>query len=293
MISVAEKILGAKTTVIGSADLILPVARLCMGVHASVEKASRTFMLRMGRNYYVTPTSYLELLKLFLTTLESQRGIVQGNISRYETGVRLLKETGQKVKELQADLIKLQPQMKQAAIDTEKLLEKLKVDQKIAEETRQSASKEEAAAAKLAEQCDTQAAECQAELDKAMPAYHKAVKALSKLDKKDISEMKTFTTPPEMVGVVMEAVCLLLGRKQTWVEAKKVLGELNFLDQLKTYDKDGLTSRIVKKLSKYIKRDDFTPERVAKQSVAAMSLCKYNKMKFIIISQSISLYFCL
>jgi dynein heavy chain, axonemal len=275
LISVAEKVLSNHVRILGSDDLVAPVSKLCMTLHASVEKAAHQFYVEAGRSYYVTPTSYLELLKLFLSTLLKQRDSVQGNVKRYETGVRLLTETGIKVKELQAELIRLQPEMKQAAIDTEKLLEQLKVDQKLAEETKAEASKAEAAASKLAKSCETQAAECQAELDKAMPAYHKAVKALSKLDKKDISEMKTFTTPPLLVGVTMEAVCLLLGRKQTWADSKKLLGQLNFLDQLKSFDKDGLTPKIIKKLQKFIDREDFTPERVQKQSVAAMSICMW------------------
>ena len=84
-----------------------------------------------------------------------------------------------------------------------------------------------------------------------MPAYHSALKALDKLDKKSIGELKTFVQPPRMVGVVMEAVCLLLGKKKEWSDAKKLLGTLDFLDQLKTYDKDNMKDKLVRKVKKY------------------------------------------
>lgn len=53
--------------------------------------------------------------------------------------------------------------------------------------------------------------DCQADLDEAMPALRASIKALDSLDKKSIQEMKAFNNPPEMVGVCMEAVCILLG----------------------------------------------------------------------------------
>ena len=63
----------------------------------------------------------------------------------------------------------------------------------------------------------------EADLDEALPAYHKAIKSLDALDKKDITEIKSFSKPPPLVETVLSAVCLLMGKKETWDEAKKVL----------------------------------------------------------------------
>lgn len=51
----------------------------------------------------------------------------------------------------------------------------------------------------------------QADLDEAMPALEEAIAALDSLSKKDISEMKSYGTPPQKVKMVMEAVNILKG----------------------------------------------------------------------------------
>lgn len=53
----------------------------------------------------------------------------------------------------------------------------------------------------------------QADLDEAMPALEEAIRALDSLNKKDISEMKSYAKPPQKVEMVMEAVMILKGVK--------------------------------------------------------------------------------
>lgn len=62
---------------------------------------------------------------------------------------------------------------------------------------------------------DTQAIadDAQRDLDEALPALEGANQALNSLDKADISEIKVFTKPPDLVMTVMESVCILLGCK--------------------------------------------------------------------------------
>lgn len=60
-------------------------------------------------------------------------------------------------------------------------------------------------------QCKKMAEVAQADLDEAMPALDEAVRALDSLSKKDISEMKSYGTPPQKVKMVMEAVNILKG----------------------------------------------------------------------------------
>lgn len=60
-------------------------------------------------------------------------------------------------------------------------------------------------------QCQKLADLAQADLDEAMPALEEAIHALDSLNKKDISEMKSYGKPPVKVEMVMEAVMILKG----------------------------------------------------------------------------------
>jgi dynein heavy chain, axonemal len=46
---------------------------MCMEFHTSTEKLSDEFYLRLNRKNYVTPTSYIELINLFKSMLETKR----------------------------------------------------------------------------------------------------------------------------------------------------------------------------------------------------------------------------
>ena len=49
--------------------------------------------------------------------------------------------------------------------------------------------------------------------------------ALGSLNKKDMTEIKSYGCPPALVETVMQAVMILLGKEPTWAEAKRQLGE--------------------------------------------------------------------
>lgn len=61
----------------------------------------RRFERELGRKTYTTPTSYLELIKLYLEMLGTQRDSVSTNESRYRNGLQKLEETKVMVNELQ------------------------------------------------------------------------------------------------------------------------------------------------------------------------------------------------
>ena len=84
---------------------------------------------------------------------------------------------------------------------------------------------------KIAEEedkCRVMADNAQHDLDEALPALAEATKALESLNKKDMTEIKSYGRPPALVEKVMEAVMILRGGEPTWAEAKRQLGKFHY-----------------------------------------------------------------
>ncbi len=115
----------------------------------------------------------------------------------------------------------------------------------------------------------------QKDLEEAMPALDEAMKALDALSKKDIAEVKAYGKPPPLVELVLEAVMVLKQSEPTWAEAKRQLGDPNFIKDLKDFKRDHIPDKVLRKINKYTSDPDFQPDKVETVSGAAKSLCMW------------------
>ncbi|KAL7841172.1 hypothetical protein SRHO_G00248630 [Serrasalmus rhombeus] len=250
-------------------------SEMCVEIHMSVTDMAERFYAELRRRYYTTPTSYLELINLYLSMLGQKRQQLEAARDRVKNGLTKLLETNELVDKMKIDLSALEPVLKQKSIDVNALMKKLAVDKEKADHVRRVVKEDEALAKVKAEETQAIADDAQRDLDEALPALESANKALDALDKADISEIRVFTKPPDLVMTVMEAVCILLNSKTDWAGAKQVLGDSNFLRKLTEYDKDNIRPQILQKLQRYIQNPDFIPEKVEKVSKACKSMCMW------------------
>jgi dynein heavy chain len=84
------------------------------------------------------------------------------------------------------------------------------------------------------------------ELAKCKPALEEAEKAVNALSKDDITELKTFKQPPEVVETALRCVFLYLGYpKQEWKQALTIISDIKFLDRLKSYDNKNIPPKTI------------------------------------------------
>lgn len=264
---------------------------LCQHFHEDVIALSTSFLSKLKRRNYVTPTSYLELIIAFKQNLDTKRVEVAGARSRYEVGLEKLAFAAEQVNQMQKELEDLQPELLKSATATEALMGEIEQKMPGVMETRKIVGEEAAIAQREADIVQGQKDEVAADLAVAIPALEAAVEALNTIKPTDINEIKALSKPPEKIRMVCRAVCIMLGIKPVripdpedpskrimdyWGPSQKMLADSGFLNSLLSYDKDNMDKKIVAEIKKdFIENPDFNPEIIAKASKAAEGMCRW------------------
>mmetsp|Transcript_49836 Transcript_49836/g.161224 ORF Transcript_49836/g.161224 Transcript_49836/m.161224 type:complete len:2909 (-) Transcript_49836:280-9006(-) len=266
------------------------VVDVCVAMQSSVYQLAGRYQAEAGRFYYVTPTSYLELINAFKGLLGFKRDEVSTYKSRYDVGLDKIISTEKMVGEMQIELEELKPYLKKTAAETADLMVVIDGKSKEAAITEETVSKDAAAASKMSEEAGIMKADAQRDLDKAMPALASAVAALNELKKGDIVEVKAMKTPPNGVILVSKALCWAFevppkkiaapdGRGKVddyWEPSKKFIwGDPKILERLLDYDKDNIPLEVIAKLNPLETDPEFEPDAIKKGSVAACGICKW------------------
>lgn len=87
------------------------LVKISVDMQMRVTKLRNRYEQELRRYYYVTPTSYLELLATMKKLLSSRKSMVDGQIKRYETGINKITETEAQVEVMQKELEELKPKL--------------------------------------------------------------------------------------------------------------------------------------------------------------------------------------
>jgi dynein heavy chain len=264
---------------------------MCKHFHQSVRNVSEKYFSTLRRHNYVTPTSYLELILTFKSLLREKRSEIMALKNRYETGLEKLAFAASQVSVMQEELIALQPELKKSQEESEKLMVVIERDTVEVEAKKQVVAADEAVANEAAAAAQAIKDDCESDLAEAIPALNAAIDALNTLKPQDITLVKAMKNPPSAVKLVMEAVCIMKSIKPErkpdpsgsgkmiedfWGPSQKLLGDMKFLDSLKTYDKDNIQPAVMKKIrEKYVSNPEFDPVLIAKASTACEGLCRW------------------
>ncbi|XP_075914114.1 dynein axonemal heavy chain 2-like [Petromyzon marinus] len=251
------------------------VAQMFVIMHRSVADSSRRMLVELQRHNYVTPTNYLELVGGYKRLLTEKRRELGLQLSKLHSGLHKVGDTSRKVEAMRARLEEAKGQVADLQRQCEEYLVVI-VRQKREADEQQKAVVAHSERISLEEaKCKALAQNAQRDLDEALPALEEAMKALESLNKRDMTEIKSYGRPPPLVETVMQAVMILRGGEPTWAEAKRQLSDQNFIKQLANFDRDNISERVLKKIGHYCAQPDFQPDIIGNVSGAARSLCMW------------------
>lgn len=202
------------------------VSRFMANVHTSVNGMSKLYLQNERRYNYTTPKSYLEQINLYSKLLRQKSEELGRKVERLENGLEKLRSTAKQVDDLKAKLAVQEIELKEKNEAADALIEIVGVETEKVSIEKNVADEEEKKVAMIAEEVTQKQKDCEEDLLKAEPALIAAQEALNTLNKANLTELKSFGSPPGAVTNVTAAVMVLLApagkvpKDRSWKAAK-------------------------------------------------------------------------
>lgn len=256
---------------------------ICVDMQERVRLLAEKYKNEMQCYYYVTPTSYLELLKIFKKLLEEKKGMIVASIKSYENGLEELHKTESFVALMKTKLIELEPELKKKNESALQLADSLKKKQNdVAEETK-VVQKEQEKSEETKKIADQLQAECQAEFDKAMPELKEAEGAIGSIKPEAIADLAAMGAPRDEVKLVAKALSIILDIKPKkganseldYWQPKKIFTFKSIKKCAVEFDKDNIPLAKITELKKIYEDPGFASEKLASVSGAGEMLARW------------------
>uniref|UniRef100_A0A8C3IZU9 DYH9 protein n=1 Tax=Chrysemys picta bellii TaxID=8478 RepID=A0A8C3IZU9_CHRPI len=258
------------------------ISKFMAYVHTSVNEMSRSYLNNERRYNYTTPKSFLEQIKLYQNLLFKKGKELTAKMERLENGLQKLNSTSAQVDGLKAKLAAQEVELKQKNEDADKLIQVVGVETEKVSTEKAIADEEEQKVALITQEVKQKQKDCEEDLAKAEPALAAAQAALNTLNKNNLTELKSFGSPPSAVSNVTAAVMVLMApggkvpKDRSWKAAKVSMARVDgFLDSLIHFDKENIHENCLKAIQPYLQDPEFNPEFVTSKSYAAAGLCSW------------------
>ncbi|CAM4557085.1 unnamed protein product [Lepidochelys kempii] len=258
------------------------ISKFMAYVHTSVNEMSRSYLSNERRYNYTTPKSFLEQIKLYQNLLFKKGKELTAKMERLENGLQKLNSTSAQVDGLKAKLAAQEVELKQKNEDADKLIQVVGVETEKVSTEKAIADEEEQKVALITQEVKQKQKDCEEDLAKAEPALAAAQAALNTLNKNNLTELKSFGSPPSAVSNVTAAVMVLMApggkvpKDRSWKAAKVSMARVDgFLDSLIHFDKENIHENCLKAIQPYLQDPEFNPEFVTSKSYAAAGLCSW------------------
>lgn len=256
-------------------ELRINISTFFGNAHTKVIALSEKMWKELKRLYYVTPTNYIQLVKGYVQLLNNKREQIGSQIQKLAGGLGKLDDAQSSSNELQKNLAIFNNQLGKKSKDCEELMIKIDKETRESKDKKNELIERENQVSKEKSEMEHLKADAEADLKKAEPALVAAQLGLANLTKDKLSVVKSYSTPPGGVDVVLNAVMILLNKEPSWAVAKKELADTSFLQRLQTIDKGRVPINTLKRIQKLTQDPKMEISRIDTISQAAGGLWRW------------------
>ncbi|KAM5180437.1 LOW QUALITY PROTEIN: dynein heavy chain domain-containing protein 1 [Mantella aurantiaca] len=91
----------------------------------------------------------------------------------------------------------------------------------------------------------------------------------------DVEELRSYRSPPAAVIMVTDVLCAVYGKEGGWENAKLLLGQEDFYQDMQYYEGHMMPDAVFSALSRSVTASDFSSSHIRPASTAAASLCDW------------------
>eukprot|EP00930_Biecheleria_cincta_P019630 TRINITY_DN14937_c0_g1_i1.p1 TRINITY_DN14937_c0_g1~~TRINITY_DN14937_c0_g1_i1.p1 ORF type:complete len:2664 (-),score=482.78 TRINITY_DN14937_c0_g1_i1:99-7019(-) len=255
-------------------DLLLAAcaARLASGIHeekAQVGKVQGSSFC--SSTFTLTARAQAQVVRVFAQIIREKVNQAVQEKERFSSGLARLRSTAQLLADLEEGIATFRRMIAQHKADMKDLEAKVKEKNAHLNNVQAELDAERGVQKMQEAKLEELQQEVRASLDTVLPDYRSAVKAVEKIDKKDIQDLKSFQSAPPLLLMVMECICLLFGCSIDWLAAKSLISENGFVKRFKDFDKDNIQESIISRVRANVRRDDFDPNLL--ESISKAGKC--------------------
>ncbi|KAH8382819.1 hypothetical protein KR009_005420 [Drosophila setifemur] len=245
-------------------------------VHTTIQQYSKDYLTKLRRNNFVTPKHYLDYINTYRGLLEEKARFITQQRSRLGEGIKKIEEASVQIDELRIIVTEQKKNVAVASEECEAMLVTIESSTQKANTKKLEASEKSVEVEIKGKQIAIEKEDAEEILAEAMPALEEARLALSQLEKAQITEIRSFATPPAAVQVVCECVAILKGIKEiSWKSAKGMMSDVNFLKSLMEMDCEALTQKQITQCRAHMKTQNL--DDMGKISIAGAGLLRFVK----------------
>lgn len=263
-------------------ELILDSVSVFMAyVHETVNEMSQVYFQNEKRYNYTTPKSFLELIFLFKKLLIEKTFEFNDRVQRLENGLIKLSMCAEQAEYLKKDLAVQEVELKIKNDAADVLIAHVTAESERVQKSKYEATEKQKKVNIMKEAITIEKKANEEELRRAKPELDRAAEALNTLNKTNLTELKSFGSPPDIVVKVCAAVLVLfckgkIPKERSWKQCKLMMNKVDdFLNHLINFDKDNILPEVIKEINIYKEDPEFDGEKIKARSFAAAGLAKW------------------